>query len=183
MGKKAQTFTRRGVKFLHTVTGLGLVGGLAAYMMVLWAGPDVTSVAEYAALRESLAVVSKWLILPSMLGVILSGLLAMALNFSYMESPWVWLKLLSGVLVFEGSLGSIDAPAQAAAELSRQVLAGEAEAAVLAEGVKDAWVGWWTLLGLAVANIALATWRPKFRFGAPPYRPKAVSESGSGSGD
>lgn len=159
----ANPFFRRTVKFLHTVSGLGLVGGLAAYMLVLWAGPEVTSISEYAALRESLAALSKWLILPSMLGVVLSGLLAMGLNFNYMEAPWVWLKLLSGVLVFEGSIAGIDGPAQTAARLSAQARAGEIDAAALAEGVRDEWTAGWTLLFLAVANIALATWRPRFR--------------------
>ncbi|MEE4173682.1 MAG: hypothetical protein V2I57_05465 [Xanthomonadales bacterium] len=161
---RGKTFTRRTVKFLHTFTGLGLVGGLAAYMLVLWAGPPVTSLSEYAAMRTSLAAVSKWLIMPSMLGVIVSGLIAMALNFSYMEAPWAWLKLLSGVLVFEGSLGGIDGPAQATALLASQALAGEAEAAAtIAAGVKNEWIAFWTLLFLSAANIALATWRPKFR--------------------
>lgn len=159
----AGKFTRRGVKFLHTLTGLGLVGGLGAYMLVLWAGPGVESVEAYAAMRQSLAAVSKWLILPSMLGVILSGLLAMALNFRYMESPWVWLKLLSGVLVFEGSLGAVDGPAKSAAILSTRAVNGEIDAAALAAGVRDEWTGFWTLLFLSAANIALATWRPKFQ--------------------
>lgn len=152
------------MKFLHTVTGLGLVGGLAAYMLVLWAGPEVSSVAEYAAMRESLAAVSKWLIMPSMLGVLVSGMIAMTLHFSYMEAPWVWAKLLSGVLVFEASLGSIDGPAKAAVIWSQRALKGEIDAAALAASVHDEWGAYWILLGLAVANIALATWRPKFRF-------------------
>lgn len=160
---RGKIFARRSVKFLHTFTGLGLVGGLAAYMLVLWAGPPVTSLSEYAAMRTSLAAVSKWLIMPSMLGVIVSGLIAMALNFSYMEAPWAWLKLLSGVLVFEGSLGGIDGPAQATALLSAQALAGEVDAATLSAGIKDEWIAFWTLLFLSAANIALATWRPKFK--------------------
>ena len=165
-----KTFTRRTVKFLHTFTGLGLVGGLAAYMLVLWAGPPVTSLSEYAAMRTSLAAVSKWLIMPSMLGVIVSGLIAMALNFSYMEAPWAWLKLLSGVLVFEGSLGGIDGPAQAAALLSAQAVNGEIDAATLAAGIKNEWLAFWTLLFLSAANIALATWRPKFKRRPPTRR-------------
>ena len=160
----ANRFTKRTVKFLHTVTGLGLVGGLAAYMLVLWAGPDVTTIDAYAAMRASLAAVSKWLIMPSMLGVLVTGLLAMALHYSYMEAGWVWMKMLSGVLVFEASLGSIDGPAKAAVILSERARAGEIDAATLAAGVRDEWGAYWTLLFLAVANIALATWRPKFRF-------------------
>ena len=173
---RGKTFTRRTVKFLHTFTGLGLVGGLAAYMLVLWAGPPVTSLSEYAAMRTSLAAVSKWLILPSMLGVVVSGLIAMALNFSYMEAPWAWLKLLSGVLVFEGSLGGIDGPAQATALLSAQALAGEVDAATLAAGIKDEWIAFWTLLFLSAANIALATWRPKFKRRQQP-KPAGTDES------
>lgn len=159
----ANRFTKRTVKFLHTVTGLGLVGGLAAYMLVLWAGPDVTSINEYAAMRQSLAAVSKWLIMPSMLGVIVSGLLAMALHYSYMESGWVWLKMVSGVLVFEASLGSVDGPAKAAVIFSQRAQAGEIDAVTLAASVHDEWGAYWILLGLAIANIALGTWRPKFR--------------------
>lgn len=158
----ANRFAKRTTKFLHTVTGLGLVGGLAAYMLVLWAGPDVSALNEYAAMRQSLAAVSKWLIMPSMLGVIVSGLLAMALHYPYMESGWVWLKMLSGVLVFEASLGSVDGPAKAAVILSQKAQADEIDMATLAAGVRDEWGAFWILLGLAVANIALATWRPRF---------------------
>ncbi len=155
-------FWKRLVKFMHTTTSLGLVGGLAAYMIVLWAGPEIDSLAAYTALRSSLAQVSKWLLIPSMLGALVTGLLAMMLHYPYLEKPWVWLKAVSGVLVFEASLGSIDAPAQAAARLSMEALNGEIDTATLAAQVRDEWTAWWILLGLALANIALATWRPQF---------------------
>lgn len=174
----AGKFTKRSVKFLHTFTGLGLVGGLAAYMLVLWAEPGVDSVESYAAMRESLAAVSKWLIMPSMVGVLISGLLAMALHFSYMEAPWVWLKMLSGVLVFEASIGSVDGPARAAVILSERAVAGEIDAAALAAGVHDEWGAFWALLFLSAMNVALATWRPKFRFARRPagsYRENVAS--------
>lgn len=161
----ANPFLRRTVKFLHTVSGLGLVGGLAAYMLVLWAGPGMEELAAYAALRESLAVLARWLILPSMAGVVVSGLLAMMMNFAYMEAPWAWMKLLAGILVFEATLASVDGPARQAAKLSQQALAGDIDSAALAAGVYDGWLAWWVLLGLAVANVALATWRPKFGIG------------------
>jgi hypothetical protein len=159
----ARNFTRRSIKFFHTVTGLGLVGGLAAYMLVLWSGPGTESLEAYAAMRESLATVSRGLILPSMAGVLVSGLLAMGMNFSYMEAPWAWLKLLSGVLVFEATLASVDGPARSAAILSRKALDGEVDGAALAAGVRDEWGAYWVLLSLAIVNIALATWRPRFR--------------------
>ena len=173
-----RTFVKRAAKFLHTVSGLGLVGGLAAYLMALWAGPDMNALPEYAAMRESLAFVARWLILPSMVGVLLTGMLAMGLHFPYMEAPWVWLKLLSGVLVFEASLGAIDGPAQKAAELSRKALAGEIDTAAMEAGIRDEWTAGWTLVGLALANIALATWRPRFRFGGRGAPGRSRSDSG-----
>jgi hypothetical protein len=155
-------FWKRLIKFAHTVSSLGLIGGLAAYMLLLWVWPEVTSLEEYTALRASLAAVSGWLLLPSMIIVLVTGLLAMAVHYPYHEAPWVWIKALSGILVFEATLASVDGPAQAAATLSAQALAGEIDAATLATQVRDEWGAWWALLFLAVANVALATWRPRF---------------------
>ncbi len=155
-------FLKRSVKFLHTLSAIGLMGGLAAYMLTLWAWPEPSSLEAQAALRAALALVSKWLILPSMLGVLVTGLLAMAVHAPYMSMPWVWAKMISGVLVFEASLGAIDGPAQKAARVTAQAVAGEVDAAELAALVHNEWIAWWTLLALAAANVALAVWRPRF---------------------
>ena len=153
---------RRLLKFLHTLSAIGLAGGLAAYMLVLSAAPDINSLDAYAALRASLVPVTKWLLMPSMLVVLVSGLLAMAVRPAFMEAPWVWVKALSGILIFEASLASIDAPIRAAAAASARAVAGEIDAAALAGLVRDEWGAWWMLLALAVANVGLAIWRPRF---------------------
>jgi hypothetical protein len=155
---------RRLLKFLHTLSAIGLAGGLAAYMLVLTGAPDISSLSEYAALRASLVPVTNWLLMPSMLVVLISGLLAMAVHFPFQNAPWVWAKALSGVLIFEATLLSVDGPIKAAAAASARAVAGEIDAAALAGLVSDEWGAWWTLLGLAAANIALATWRPRFGF-------------------
>ena len=74
---------RRLLKFLHTMSTIGITGGLAAYMLVLATGPPVESLEAYAAMRESLAMLSKWLIMPSMLIVVVSGLLPIAAHFPF----------------------------------------------------------------------------------------------------
>jgi hypothetical protein len=153
---------RRLLKFLHTLSTIGFAGGLAAYMLVLTAAPDVESLSEYAALRASLVPVTKWLLMPSMLIVLVSGLLAMAATPGFINAPWVWVKALSGILVFEAGLSAIDGPIRAAAAASARAVAGEIDAATLAGLVRDEWGAWWALLGLAVANVALAIWRPRF---------------------
>lgn len=153
---------RRFLKFLHTASAIGLAGGLAAYMLVLAAMPDDISLETLLAVRESLAVVANWLILPSMVVVLTSGLLAMGVHFPFHNAPWVWVKAISGVLIFEATLGAVDAPAQHAVAAANRAIAGDIETAELARLVRDEWGAWWALLGLSAANVAIAIWRPRF---------------------
>lgn len=141
---------------------MGLAGGLAAWMLALSAAPEITSLAEYAALRHSLALVSKWLLMPSMVVALCSGLLAMAVHYPYINAPWVWAKAVTGVALFEAMLGGIDAPAQRAAKASARAAAGEIDAATLAGLVSNEWGAWWAILAICVANVVLAIWRPRF---------------------
>ncbi|MEM7081562.1 MAG: hypothetical protein AAF465_02430 [Pseudomonadota bacterium] len=153
---------RRTVKFLHTVAGMGLAGGLAVYIGVLHAAPDHATTIEYAGTREALAFAVKWIILPSMLITVVSGLIAMIVHPPFMDTPWVWVKALTGLLFFEATLASLDAPAQQAAAAMAQAVAGEIDPETLAELVRNEWGAWYMLLGLSIANVALGIWRPRF---------------------
>lgn len=159
---------RQTLKFFHTLSAIGLAGGLAAYTFVIGAAPEVTSLEAHATLRSSLAIVAKWLILPSMLIVLVTGLLAMAVHHRFQEMPWVWVKALSGILIFEATLASVDAPAQQAAAATARAVAGEIDIATLERLVRDEWGAWWALLALSAANVALAIWRPTFRLNKKP---------------
>lgn len=153
---------RRLLKILHTLGSIGLAGGLAAFMIVLAWGPTPDALSEYAELRGSLAALSKWLILPSMVATLISGLLSMAVHFPFQDKGWVWVKAVSGLLVFEASLASVDGPAKAAAAASAAAVAGEIDAASLASVIDDKWGAWWMLLAIFVANVVLGVWRPRF---------------------
>ena len=153
---------RRSLKLLHIFGAIGLAGGLAAYMLVLGAGPGPEAVPEHAALRQSLAMLSRWLIVPSLVAVILSGVLAMAVHHPFQDKGWVWAKLLSGLLIFESSLATIDGPARRAAEVAERARLGEIDAASMATLINDRWGAWWVLLTLFAANVVLGIWRPRF---------------------
>ncbi|MEM7765746.1 MAG: hypothetical protein AAF290_16900 [Pseudomonadota bacterium] len=153
---------RRFLKFMHTVTGLGLLGGLAAYMIVLGTAPEISTLEQHAALRHSLRLVSTWLLMPSMLLVLVSGLLAMAITDAYKSALWVWAKALSGVLIIEATFAGIDAPAKRAAKAYAEAAAGTIDTQRVAELVHDEWMAWWIILALGVLNIAVGIWRPKF---------------------
>ena len=153
---------RKFLKFLHTAGAIGLTGGLGTFMLVLAAGPEITEVDAYAGLRASLETVSGWIIVPSMGLVTTSGLLAMGVHFPFQNAPWVWIKAVSGVLIFEATLARVDAPASRAASAAAKAAAGEIDVAELMALVQDKWVAWWVLLALATINVVFAIWRPRF---------------------
>jgi uncharacterized membrane protein len=150
------------MKILHIAGSIGLMGGLAAFMMLLGTGPETSAVAEYAAMRQGLETISRWLIVPSLVATLVSGVLAMAVHFPFQNMGWVWIKAGSGLLAFEASLATIDGPARAAAHASRRALAGEIDGATLASMVDDKWGAWWVLMAIFVLNVVLGVFRPRF---------------------
>ncbi len=153
---------RKLLKILHTISAIGYTGGIAAYVVALVSAPEITDLQQHLLLRSNIAMISNWLIMPSMLLVLISGLLSMAVHHPFMSAPWVWFKALTGLLVFEASLASIDAPADGAKRAVERAIAGEIETAQLATLIHDEWVALYILLGLAVVNVVLGVWRPRF---------------------
>ncbi|MEO0574072.1 MAG: hypothetical protein AAF004_01325 [Pseudomonadota bacterium] len=153
---------RKLVKIIHSIAGIGYAGGLITYALVLIFAPEMSEASQHFALRVSLAGVSKWLILPSMILVVISGLLAMIVHYPFMNAPWVWLKALTGLLIFEATLASIDSPAQAAKRAATDAIDGNIDLATLNTLLDKEWLALWILLGLSAANVVLAIWRPRF---------------------
>jgi hypothetical protein len=154
---------RRALKLLHTVGAVGLCGALAAQIVLLAKLPSPASLPEYAALRAAMGALAEWLLLPSLALTLVSGLLAMAVTHAFHNAGWAWLKLASGVLVFEGTLITVQGPAQKEAALSAAALAGELEPALLGQAMQAEWNSVWVVLAIAVANIVLGVWRPRFQ--------------------
>ena len=116
---------RRTLKFLHTLGAIGLTGALAAQIVLLSRLPAPGSLAEYAALRGAMGALAEWILLPSLGITLVSGLLAMSMTHAFHNAGWAWLKLALGVSMFEGTLITVQGPAQKEAELSARALAGD----------------------------------------------------------
>jgi hypothetical protein len=151
---------KRLLKFLHEIGAIGVMGALAACLVLVIHAPE-QSLVEYAAWRQGIAAITRYMLVPSLALVLISGLLAIAVNRAYHDAGWAWLKALSGVSMFEGTLLTVQASSQRAAELSAQAAAGAGDPALLAAAVRTEWGGLWIILGLSVANIVLAVWRPR----------------------
>ena len=150
---------KRTLKFLHSLGGMGVMGALVANIILLTITPEPSSLEEYALMRKSIGLIAERLLLPSLALVLLSGLLSMAVHPPFHNAGWAWMKLGLGVIMFEGTLLTVQGPAERAAIESQRALAGEVDPATLASLVQGEWGSMWVILGVAVANVALARWR------------------------
>jgi len=153
---------RRLLKFLHTLGAAGLMGGLGALTIVLILAPASIGAPGYAPLVIAMAKIGGWLIGPSVLLTVGSGVLSLGFNPVFHDSLWAWAKAATGIALFEGSL-LILGPIQA--EAKRVVLnqAGGLDPASAARLFESAGNTMWVLVALCVFNIALGVWRPRFR--------------------
>jgi len=149
------------LKFLHEIGGVGVGGSLGACIVLVATAPTRSLVA-YAAVRQGIAAVTQWLLVPSLALVLVSGLLALAVTQAYHSAGWAWVKALLGIGMFEGTLLTIDASARKAAALSALAATGAGDPALLAQVIRTERGGLCLLLALSIANIALAVWRPRF---------------------
>ena len=152
---------RRLLKFLHTMGAIGMMGAMAAMLIILAFTPLPDSLNDYTVLRITLGGVAEWLLLPSMTVVLLSGLWSMAITPAFHNAGWVLLKLVSGLIVFKGVLFSIQGPAQREAALSAGVLDGQMDPAVLGHSTSGEWGALWVIMVVATANVVLGVWRPR----------------------
>ena len=152
---------RRLLKFLHTMGSAGLLGAMASLVVMLSLSPAPSALAGYAATRGAMGAVATWIFLPALAVTLMSGLLAMALNRAFLNAGWAWVKLATGVLMFEGGLVYVQGPMKQEAEQSARALAGVVDPAVLAVSLTGERGTLWVLLAVATANVALGIWRPR----------------------
>jgi hypothetical protein len=150
----------RSLKWLHEVGAIGTLGSFAACIVLLATAPTTSPVA-FAAVMQGIAAIAKWLLVPSLAIVLLSGLLAIAATEAYMNAAWAWVKALLGIGVFEGTLLTVGSSAQHASELSALAVLGSGDPAQLAQILRTEWGGLWIQAALALVNIVLAVWRPR----------------------
>ncbi|MGU3538421.1 hypothetical protein [Methylobacterium sp. A54F] len=152
---------RRLMKFLHTMGAIGLMGAMAALLVLLnLAPPPPAALAGYAQIRGAMAAICTWIFLPSLALTLIAGLLALA-NRAFHSAGWAWLKLATGVVMFEWGFVGVQGPMEQEARLSADALAGRFDPAGLAQSLGPERGTLWVLLAIATANVVLGIWRPR----------------------
>ena len=152
---------RRLLKFLHVMAAFGLMGAMASLIVLSSVSPPKSALPAYAATRAAMSAISTWIFLPSLGLSLIAGLTAIAINRAYQNAGWAWVKLITGLSLFEGGLQGVQGPMSTEAEQSAAVLAGHADAATLSLSLAAERSTLWVLLAVATANVALGIWRPK----------------------
>lgn len=178
---------RKFLKFMHTIGSVGITGALLVQFMMLNSMPSPDDLVAYATARGQMGMIAQWMLFPSLAIVLVSGLLSMAWTDAFHSQGWVWAKLALGISVFEGTLIAIQGPAKREAALAAQALAGEVEPALLALTADAEWKSTIIILTVALINIVLGVWRPKFgrkkkpTSAAASSSPKVGEETASGA--
>ena len=149
------------MKFLHTMGAIGLMGSMACLLVLLSVTPPPSSLSQYALMRGAMSSIATWVFLPSLALTLVAGLLAIAVNRAYHSAGWAWVKLATGILIFEWGFAAVQGPMQQEAELSAQALTGGAETAALAASIGAEMNSLWVLLAVATANVIFGIWRPR----------------------
>ena len=155
---------RKLLKFGHSMTAITFLGSA----VVLWVfhhylPPPAEALEIYVAERQVMERVATLVMMPSLLLTLLFGLASFAVVPGYHGAPWAWGKLITTVLMLEGSLLGIQSPIKREAELATAALTDISLVGELALKL-DAERGSLVIIGVvATANVALGIWRPKFR--------------------
>lgn len=154
-------FIRRLLKFLHTMGAIGLMGAMAALVVMMSVAPPPSDLKGYALMREAMAAVAKFVFFPSLGLTLIAGLIALAATRAYHNAGWAWLKLITGILIFEGGFVYVEGPMVQDAQQAADALAGKVDPATLAGALSAERGSLWVLLAVATANVALGVWRPR----------------------
>lgn len=153
---------RKTVKILHSLASCGLIGGLAAYMIVLVWAPQGTP-AQYADMREVIAALSNYVLVPSLAVALVTGLVAMMVQRAFQGMRWVWVKAVLGLAMFEATLAVIQGKANYGLETARKVAEGAESAEALRAALASEWTALSAIMALSLAQVILGVWRPALK--------------------
>jgi hypothetical protein len=107
-----------------------------------------------------MGAIATWMLFPALALTLIAGLLAIAINRAYHNAGWAWVKLASGILIFEGFV-HIAGSMQEEAGRSTNAVAGQVDPTALARSLGAERTTLWMLLLVATANVGLGIWRPR----------------------
>jgi hypothetical protein len=142
------------IKILHTLGSLGLMGGVAACLVLRHSAPAYGG-EGYQLVREQLNALFSVLIVPSMGVTIFSGFASMIIYKPYWNALWAWAKAGSGVIVLQYAFRM----KWNALELSAPL--DPTDPLDVPRALANEYSGFWVLLIVSALNVVVGVWRPR----------------------
>lgn len=155
------------IKLLHYASLVGLAGGIIV-SLVLADAIDVTSPSATASIHAAIALICGALVVPSMVVMLLTGMLLVVARPHLIGARWVWAKAALGLVTGGVILLALQPAVKAAAAMSATGALGDAAPGPLTSVVASEHAAAWWTLGLVFLAMVLAVWRP--RLGRPTAR-------------
>jgi hypothetical protein len=157
-----RAWLRLGAKTVHDVASIGFGGALAACLVINLTA-NLSAPVEFLAARQIFGSIARYVLVPAMGVMAVSGLIALGATRAYRDSGWAWLKALLGLNVVVATL----LVAGSAGNHGEMVAAAQAaDLATLHQMLRSERITLWLLVVLVVVNVVLAVWRPKLSFKA-----------------
>jgi hypothetical protein len=147
------------VKIFHTLTAMGMGGGLAAVaMLTLKLKPGDPGFQE---IRHGIDGIMEWVVVPSMAICVFSGFVSMFVHRPYWNALWAWAKALIGLPT---TLMTLRLQGVARGMMDPEYVSGSVE---LAEHQTLETKLVWVLLFVSATHVVLGIWRPRAKAGRP----------------
>jgi uncharacterized membrane protein len=153
------------LKLLHLVAAIGYVGALAVLLLLSLTADDSTALA-FAAARRTTLTIAQTIGLPSLVLLLLTGMLLTTTQPALLEARWLWAKALLGMLVGGIALLVVQPAVMRAAALAQMSLDGSPSFRSLEAALGTERIGVGINLLLCLAAMALAVWRPRLGGGS-----------------
>jgi hypothetical protein len=148
------------LKLLHYLSLAGLGGGIVV-ILVLLDTIDPSAPSAVAGMHAAIALVCSALVVPSMVVMLLTGMLLVVARPHLINARWVWAKAFFGVIVAATILAGFQPLVNALASMSATGALGDAPPGPLSTTVETERYAAYLALANILAAIVIAVWRPR----------------------
>lgn len=147
------------LKLLHFAGLVGLAGGIVVILVLLDA-IDATSPGMVATMHAAIALVCSALVVPSLVVVLLTGMLLVVARPQLISARWVWAKAFFGVIAAGAILLGFQPLVNALASMSASGALGAPPGPIDSTVDTERYAAYLVLANVLLAMI-VAIWRPR----------------------
>lgn len=148
------------IKIIHLLSLAGFVGGLGATLL-LADFSDNAPPSLLAALRMAVASLGESLVVPSLVLLVLSGMLLVVARPQLVRARWLWAKVVLTLAVAIIAVGVVQPAITRAAVLAAEGALGTPALGEMTRAFAEERIGGLVVLALSALAVMLAVWRPR----------------------